>query len=139
MPPQSSELAPFPSDQKAIKWEFLHVVAMTWWAVSQARGSLPESDFEQVTEVLEQRLADWNADAVASLSDLNDFIGRYEAQYRSMTEVDEVVRFTKTAVGGWLLWNLTNTATIADEAKIAYALGHAVHRCVDGYWDAVIH
>ena len=126
-------------DQKAFKWDFLHVVAMTWWAVSQARSSLPASDFEQVTELLEKQLAQWNAGAVAGLSDLNDFIKSYESQYQSMTEADEVVRFTEMVVGGWLLWNLTNKAALADEAEIAYMLGHAVYRCVNGYWDALTH
>jgi hypothetical protein len=126
-------------DQKAFKWDFLHVVAMMWWAVSQAKSSLPEPDFEQVTELLETQLTQWNAGAVGSLSDLNGFIKSYEAQYQSITEVDEVVRFTEIAVGGWLLWNLTNMARLADEADVAYMLGHAVYRCVDGYWDTLTH
>jgi hypothetical protein len=127
------------SDQKEFKWDFLHVVAMTWWAVSQARSSLAASDFEQVTELLEQQLSRWNAGAVAGLADLNEFIKAYGAQYQSMTEVDEVVRFTKMVVGGWLLWNLTDKATLADEAEIAYMLGHGVYRSVDGYWETLAH
>lgn len=122
-------------EEKCFKWDSLHIVAMSWWAVNSAKIELPEPDFREIADTLERQMADWNRGGIAGFSDLDKFIQGYEQQYRKMVEPREVIDFTKLLVGIWLLWNLTNKAKFNDEVALANMLGNLVYECVAGYWN----
>jgi len=125
-------------NEKCFKWDFLHIVAMTWWAVNLAKLNLPQAKFTKAARCLEEQSGQWNVGVIPCFSDLNSFIQRYEQQYQKMTAPKEVLEFTKLIVGTWLLWNLTNKANFNDETELAGMLGHTVYECVAGCWQGVV-
>jgi len=122
-------------DEKCFKWDFLHIVAMTWWAIQHATATLPPDEWELAAATLDVQVAEWNAGAHGALADLARFVSMHEQSVDSFADVPAAVAHTKRVVGTWLLWNLTNKATFADEAELASMLGHVVYQCVDGYWE----
>jgi hypothetical protein len=130
--------APLTLDEKCFKWDFLHIVAMTWWAVNLAKVTLPPAEFKIVARSLEQQVGEWNPGAIAGFSDLNNFVRMYDSEFQKLTDLSEVIDFTKLVVGTWLLWNLTNKAKFSDEAELAGMLGHTVYSSVAGCWEGTI-
>jgi hypothetical protein len=125
-------------EEKCFKWEFLHITAMSWWAVNLAKLQLPAAHFKNAVACIEQEIGQWNAGLIECFSDLNGFVQLYDAQYQQITDPDEVVPLTKFIVGLWLLMNLTDKATFNDEAELAGMLGHHVYECIVGCWEWVV-
>ena len=122
-------------EEKCLKWDFLLMVAMAWWAINSAKIEIPEGEFPNIADTLERQLANWNPRSVSGFSDLNKFIKGYEPQYQNLVDLREVTDFTKVLVGTWVVWNLTNKAKLDDEAEVASLLGNLVYKSIAGYWN----
>jgi len=119
-------------EEKCFAWDFLHVVAMTWLAVNSAKLELPETDFIEVSNILEKETRSWNHGASIGFFDLDKFIQEYMPKYKdSIKPPHDLLNFT---IGTWLLWNLTNKAPLKDSAELANMLGNNVHASIAGYW-----
>jgi hypothetical protein len=122
-----------PND-KHFTWDFFNTIAMVWWAISEAKITLSKTEYPALIDIIEESLVRWHPKAIDAYKDLNKFICMYDKDFQSFTSIKETIDFTKSLVGTWLIWNITNKAKLEKEAEIASALGYLTYSVITGYW-----
>jgi hypothetical protein len=129
---------PLSIEAKLFTWEFLHLVALSWWAARAASLEFAEVDARSVKRLLCHQLENWNPGTSKAFSDLDKFVLHADAYLRTLKDENEKLKVVQTSVGTWLLWNLTAKATFRDERRLAAMLGGTTYQFTGGYWNSAV-
>ena len=112
-------------------WDFFATVLPVWAALDHIPLDVPEESRIRIESTVHSQLISWNPSGGHALKDLHLLVAKLAAGESDSTKKRELAPLSG---GTWLLWNLTDNASIQDESIIAATLGRIFVSEFSQYW-----